>query len=56
MKITRPPAPWMNSNQIRKLQAEREKLGLEAHEKNTDDSWTAFREVRNKIKWVINKS
>ena len=46
----------MNSDEIRKLQAEREKLGLEAHEKNTDDSWTAFREVRNKIKSVINKS
>ena len=49
MKITRPPAPWMNSDQIRKLQVEREKLGLEAHEKNTDDSWDAFREVRNKL-------
>ena len=56
MKVTRPPAPWMNSDQIRKLQAERDKLGREAHEKNTDDSWNAFREVRNKIKSIINKS
>jgi len=52
MKVTRSPAAWMNSDQIRKLQAQREKLGREAHEKNTDDSWTAFREVRNKIKSV----
>ena len=56
MKVTRPTAPWMNSDQIRKLQAEREKLGREAREKNTDDSWDAFREVRNKLKSVINKS
>ena len=56
MKVTCPPAPWMNSDQIRKLQVEREKLGREAHEKNTDDSWYAFREVRNRIKSVINKS
>ena len=56
MKVTRPPAPWMNSDQIRKLQVEREKLGCEAHEKNTDDSWDAFREVRNKMKSAINKS
>ena len=54
MKVTRPPAPWMNSDQIRELQAEREKLGCEAHEKNTYDSWNAFREVRNKIKSIIN--
>lgn len=56
MKVTRPPAPLMNSDQIRKLQAERDRLGREAHEKNTDDSWDAFREVRNKIKSTINKS
>lgn len=46
----------MNSDQIRKLQAERDKMGREAHEKNTDDSCDAFREVRNKIKSTINKS
>ena len=46
----------MNSDQIRKLQVEREKLRREAREKNTDDSWDAFREVRNKLKSVINKS
>ena len=56
MKVTRPPAPWMNSDQIRKLQVEREKLGLEAYEKNTDDSWDPFGEVRNKLKSAINKS
>ena len=41
---------------LQKLQAERDKLGREAHEKNTDDSWDAFREMRNKIKSTTNKS
>ena len=54
MKVTRPPASWMNSDQIHQLQVEHENLGCEAHEKNTDDSWDAFREVRNKIKSAIN--
>ena len=38
-----------------KLQAERDKLRHEAHEENSDDdSWVAFRAVRNKIYYVIN--
>ena len=55
--MTRPPAPWMNSDEIRKLQAVQDKLRYEAHKENSDDeSWVAFRAVRNKIKSVINKS
>jgi hypothetical protein len=56
IKLTRPPAPWMNANEIRKLQADRDRLRFEAHKTNSDDSWKAFREVRNKIKSVINKT
>ena len=55
IKVTHPLAPWMNSDEIRKLQAERDKLRHEAHKENSDDdSWVAFRAVRNKIKSVIN--
>ncbi|CAB4037801.1 Hypothetical predicted protein, partial [Paramuricea clavata] len=56
IKLTRPPAPWMNANEIRKLQADRDRLRFEAHKTNSDDSWKAFREVHNKIKSVINKT
>ena len=57
IKVTRPPTPWMNSDGIHKLQAERHKLCHEAHKENSDDeSWVAFRAVCNKIKSVINKS
>ena len=57
IKVTRPPAPWMNSDEIRKLQAVRDKFRHEAYKENSDDdSWIAFRAVHNKIKSVINKS
>ena len=56
VKITRPPAPWLHATDIRQLQAERDKLRLEAHNKNNDESWAAFRTIRNKIKVVISKA
>ena len=56
VKLTRPPAQWMNANEIRQLQADRDRLRFEAHKTNSDDSWKAFREVRSKIKSVINKT
>ena len=56
-KVARPLAPWMNPDEIRKLQAQRDKLRQEAHKENSDDdSWVAFRAVRNNIESVINKS
>ena len=57
IKVTHPPGPWMNSDEICKLQAEQDTLHHEAHEENSyDDSWVAFRAVHKKIKSVINKS
>ena len=47
----------MNSDEIRKLQAERDKLRHEAHKENSGDAtWNSYRAVRNKTKAVINKS
>ena len=57
IKVAHPPVSWMNSDEICKLQAERDTLCYKAHEENSyDDSWVAFRAVHNKIKSVINKS
>ena len=56
VKVTRPPAPWMHSEEIRKLQLERNRLRMEAHSNNTSASWSAFRAVRNEIKSLINKT
>ena len=54
IKVTRPLSPSMNSDEIRKLQAVRDKFRHEAHKENSDDdSWIAFRAVCNKIKSVI---
>ena len=48
--------PWLHATDIRQLQAERDKLRLEAHNKNNDESWAAFRTIPNKIKGVISKA
>lgn len=53
VKGTRPPAPWMHSKEIRALQAERNQLRAKARNDNTQDSWTSFRAVRNKIKAAV---
>ena len=57
VKITRPPAPWLNTDDIRQLQKERDRLRQLAHKTNPPSTnvWSEFREVRNKIKTKIKK-
>ena len=55
-KVTRPPAPWLQTDEIRLLQSERDHLRKQAHENGSEASWNTFREVRNKIKSVVNKA
>ena len=54
--MTRPPAPWMDDETILNLQSQRDKLWREAHQSNSELSWSAFREARNKIKSAIRKA
>ena len=56
IKVTRPPAPWLKSDEIRNLQSERDALRVLASKDNTEATWTAFRAIRNKIKSVISKA
>ena len=56
VKLTRPPAPWMLSDEIRELQTTRDKLRAQARCSGTDETWTAFRAVQNRIKAVIGKA
>lgn len=51
--ITQSPAPWLNKEDIRKLQKERNVLRYLAHKKNLVSIWNKFLEVRNKIKTKI---
>ena len=46
----------MASDEIRELQTTRDKLRAQARCSGTDDAWTAFRAVRNRIKAVIGKA
>ena len=56
VKVTRPPAPWLKSDEILKLQSERDVLRVRARKHNTEETWTAFRSIRNKIKSMISKA
>ena len=55
VKITCPPAPWLNTDNIRQLQKECNQLRHLVYKKTTINgiSWYKFREVRNKIKTKI---
>jgi exonuclease III len=55
MKITRPPAPWLQADDIRQLQSERNKLRHLAHESKSESVWEKFRAIRNLIKTKIKK-
>ena len=54
--VTRPPAPWMDNETILNLQSQTDKLRRGAHQSNSESSWSAFREARNKIKSAIRKA
>ena len=56
VKVTRPPASWMASDEIRELDTTRDKLRAQARCRGTDETWTAFRTVRNRINAVIGKA
>ena len=51
--LTQPPAPWMKTEEIQLLQADRDKLRKAAHRTHTTAAWDAFRNVRNKLKRAI---
>ena len=47
VKVTRPPAPWMNDETIRNLQADTHQLRYGAHKNNDDLLWDQFRQETN---------
>ena len=47
VKVTRPPAPWMASDEIREFQATRDTVRAQACCSGTYETSTAFRAVRN---------
>ena len=57
VEITRPPAPWLNADNIRQLQKERDRLRHAAHRTTPTslDIGSKFREVRNMLKTKVKK-
>ena len=56
MRVTRPPAPWMDDSQIRSLQQLRNKFRKETYQTGSQESWELFRDVRNKLKAAIRRA
>ena len=48
VKVIRPQAPLMHSEEIRALQAERNQLRAKSHDDNTQDFWLPFSVVKDK--------
>ncbi|CAB3996159.1 Hypothetical predicted protein [Paramuricea clavata] len=42
IKVTHPPCPWLQSDELRKLQSERNKLKVLAHKSPTDTIWESL--------------
>ena len=53
VRVTRPPAPWMDDSQIQQL---RDKFRKEAHQTGSQEYWEMFRDVRNKLKEAIRRA
>ena len=53
IKCTRPPATWLKSLHIQQLKSECNHKRYLAHLTQKTSDWTAYREVRNKLKHAI---
>ena len=57
VKVTRPPAPWLTTEDFQSLLAERDRLRKKAHTPHsTPNYWAAFRNIRNSIKIKIREA
>ena len=54
VKVTRPPAPWLTTEDFQSLLAERDRLRKKAHTlHSTRNDWAAFRNIRNRLNYYI---
>jgi hypothetical protein len=57
VKVTRPPAPCLTTEDFQSLLAERDRLQKKAHTPHsTPNDWAAFRNIRNSIKIKIREA
>lgn len=56
VKVTRPPAPWLMNDEIKKLQSQRDRLRHNAHALKSDNAWDKFRKIRNLLKKKIREA
>jgi len=56
VKVTRPPAPWLKSEDIHHLQVRRNQLRYQAHQTKSEDTRKMFRDVRNLVRTKIKQT
>ena len=56
IKVTRPPAPWMNDPAIKKLQNSRDMSRSEAHQSQNPSIWDKFKETKRAIKKAVRRA
>ena len=54
--FTHPPTPWMKQLDIADLQKKRDNYRYLAHHSPTEENWTKFRDIRNKLKSKIKEN
>ena len=50
VRITRPPVPFLKSDDIHQFQAQRKQLRCQAHQIKLEDIWKKFRDVKNLVR------
>ena len=56
IRVTRPPAPWLKSDDIQQPQMQRNDLRYQAHQTKSEDNWKKLRGTRNSLRTKIKQA
>ena len=56
IRVTRPPAPWLKSDDIQQPQIQRNDLRYQAHQTKSEDNWKKLRGTRNSLRTKIKQA
>lgn len=56
IRVTRPPAPWLKSDDIQQPQMQRNDLRYQAHQTKSENNWKKLRGIRNSLRTRIKQA
>ena len=56
IRVTRPPAPWLKSDDVQQPQMQRNDLRYQAHQTKSEDNWKKLRGTRNSLRTKIKQA